>query len=313
MYCTDCGNTLPDGAAFCPECGSAVGTSSRKPKRQPRSRGWSTFALCLLFMFLMIVGEVIGYVVGMGLGLDVDTSATVGGAVVSVLAVVVLGGGRLLVPTRAAMLEAFRTGWWLLAVNFGLAAFDLASVLLDESFVVAPGWPLRVLNVAVLCLAVGLSEELVFRGLLLHGFLAVQGGTRRGMVAAVVTSSLLFGIVHIDWSTLDVHNALQVGQAVLKVLQTGVFGLLMAAITLSSRSVIGPALLHAISDFLLMVTYVGLQGESTDIEYVAESETEAWGVIMLYGFMILLYVPFVVKAVRMVREHPVPDHGALRR
>jgi Cu/Ag efflux pump CusA len=43
-------------------------------------------------MFLMIVGEVIGYVVGMGLGLDVDTSATVGGAVVSVLAVVVLGG-----------------------------------------------------------------------------------------------------------------------------------------------------------------------------------------------------------------------------
>jgi hypothetical protein len=62
-----------------------------------------------------------------------------------------------------------------------------------------------------------------------------------------------------------------------------------------------------------MVTYVGLQGESTDIEYVAASETEAWGVIMLYGFMILLYVPFVVKAVRMVREHPVPDHGALRR
>ena len=32
-YCTHCGKELPEGTAFCPDCGTAVGTAQPKPER----------------------------------------------------------------------------------------------------------------------------------------------------------------------------------------------------------------------------------------------------------------------------------------
>jgi membrane protease YdiL (CAAX protease family) len=46
-------------------------------------------------------------------------------------------------------------------------------------------------------LVVGLTEEILFRGIILYALVRVWGGTRRGLYAGVVLSAVLFSISHI--------------------------------------------------------------------------------------------------------------------
>jgi membrane protease YdiL (CAAX protease family) len=121
--------------------------------------------------------------------------------------------GRLAV-TVCVLLLVWRLGWleasgvarlgswqvWLLALG-GMIAFASASLYafygrasLDVSSLMrSPKSSITVLTV----FAVGLSEELLFRGLLLYALTRVWGESTRGIVGSVVLTSLLFAVLHI--------------------------------------------------------------------------------------------------------------------
>jgi membrane protease YdiL (CAAX protease family) len=102
-----------------------------------------------------------------------------------------------------------------------LEAFSKA--LLPEDF---PLWQ-AVLFVAVLP---GIVEELVFRGLFLHGL------TRRfHPVAAVVVVGLMFGLVHVS---------------LFRLLPTAYLGMLLASVTLVTGSVFPAMLWHFLNNLL---------------------------------------------------------------
>ncbi|NMB55821.1 MAG: CPBP family intramembrane metalloprotease [Leptolinea sp.] len=86
----------------------------------------------------------------------------------------------------------------------------------------------------LLYLSVGFVEEILFRGLMLSLMLRAWGKTRRGILAAVVLSSVVFGVVHVVNLLMGRRDLLTTGTQILYALFFGVF---FAACFLRSRSI----------------------------------------------------------------------------
>ena len=93
-------------------------------------------------------------------------------------------------------------------------------------------------HLAVISLAAGVNEELLFRGLIQGGLARLLEGYPWGWVAALLGASLLFGVCH--W--LNRTYAILAGLAGLY------FGLLLVA----SGNIIAPMLAHALYDFVAL-------------------------------------------------------------
>ena len=129
--------------------------------------------------------------------------------------------------------------------TFWLASPPLLYALLMLLLAWAGGWPMPRVLLIVACNAalVAVSEELMFRGILLQGMLE-----RYAVWPAVLISSALFGVVHTTngLATGDFSGAWW--QAVAATLQ----GVGYAAIRLRTRSVWPMVLVHGLWDFALV-------------------------------------------------------------
>lgn len=326
MYCRKCGAELVQNAKFCHRCGISTVADETGPEapspmapvpgdRQPPRSGRRP-GVTLLLSFLLFVNafvfQVLGFLVGMLFGDSGELSATIGSAVGALLGIVVLGGKALLKPSKESLAMAFKKGWWAVMVSFGLFVFEVVETFVVEKATVVSDWPVRMIWLVMFCAAIGLAEEGMFRGLLLGGILDVKGSDRRGVVAAAMISALLFGVAHVEWWAIDYVDALQLVQAVLKVLQTGTLGFFLAALVIRGRSIWGAAIIHGLDDFLLMIPSIGLLGQSAEVEYVTAGEN-ALPTIILYTVIILLYLPLVIKGRRLLKDAPAPDHGAFHK
>ena len=294
--------------------GASLGQTPQAPLQQavrPRKRpAGATIALAFLILFFGFVLQVVAYLVVEGLKLPVktDTALVAVGAVVGCLGIVLLGGKRLLAPTKNAFVMAAKKGWWLIFTSLGLMVFELLSTFAGGEPVIEDGWPLRLLEILALCIFIGLSEETSFRGLMFCSFLDAQGKSKKGLFVAAILSSVIFGLAHIDWVGINYTDPLSLLQAVLKIVQTGSLGFFFAALVLRSKSVLGASLLHCLSDFLLLAPTTVLLNGSTDVNYVQTGE-EAVATTILYLIFIVLYIPLVVSGKRMLDGVGVPDFG----
>jgi membrane protease YdiL (CAAX protease family) len=162
----------------------------------------------------------------------------------------------------------------------------------------------------VVCLAIGVFEEAMLRGIALGGLLAAFGRRRSGMAVAVTLTALAFGCMHVDWTTTDVADPLQLAQALLKIAQTGIYSVVLSACVMRSGSLVGASLYHAFDDFLLMVVANGIYGEAMTTEYVSSGD-DAPVTVGFYVILVALYVPSLVRAVRELKEMPMPQYGPL--
>lgn len=287
--------------------GAAEGVAWRRGSRSARRitrRGWGRLGLVVLSLAGVVGAEAVGYALSAGIPVDADVLCECLGAVAAVVLVVALGGARLLSPTRRSVRVTWGYLWPFVAVSAVLMAIDLVGVS------VSPGWELRLAQTALLCLAIGVLEECSLRGLVLGGLLAPLGRTRAGMWAAVVASSLIFGLLHVDLGTLDWTSALEVAQAALKVAQTGIYGYALACVVIAEGDLVSPALVHGLDDFLLFVSTTVVLGDGGDVSYVSADAAEAVSTIWLYAIMCALYLPVAVRATRLLRDHRVPERGA---
>lgn len=123
---------------------------------------------------------------------------------------------------------------------------------LDLSAVVASGF---VTKVILLVVFVGIFEETLFRGIVLHGFERRFGG-----VVALFASCVLFGSMHyVNW--VEGQSFSFTNQ---QVIHAGLGGLLYGAIALRARSIWPGVFLHALWDFTVMVNgAMGVDAHST--------------------------------------------------
>ena len=277
-----------------------------KASAQPSGRGklWAALGLGTVVFVLYIGIQLAGVLVVFGTQAELNPVMAVcelfGGAF-CLLFIVALGGKQIARISPQGMGDAFKAAAWLLVIDVGLVGLDLVSIAVGETpFTLAADWPVRMVVVVVLCLGVGLFEEGLVRGLLLNGLLARMGGSQRGMMAAVLISSFVFGMMHFDFF-IDFTDPLQVGQNCMKVLQTAMVGYLLAGILVKTRNLWTVVLVHAASDFLLMFMTYGFSAEDLTTEYVMAGE-EGVAVLLVYVVMCILYIPLVVIATKMLRQ-----------
>ena len=181
--------------------------------------------------------------------------------------------GRLAV-TACVLLLAWRMDWlkasgifrlgsgliWLLALGclvyssgaslysfYGKVAFDLSSLLQLPNARAA---------VATHFVA-GMSEEILFRGLLLYALIRVWGNTTRGILGSVLLASALFALVHL---TQVFSYGTSLSTALLLVLQTFVISIWWGALVVKGRSIWPAVILHFVVNAV-----VAVQGLTTPI------------------------------------------------
>ena len=284
--------------------------------KQPK--GWGKLVASFALAFACIVIQAIATLPIIILTQSDDMelpAAVVGelvGGIVALLFVCALGGRQLLHCSRSGMCFALRAGAVILGADVILLAFSLISVFVDSTTPVSEHWPLNMVLVFAMSLGVGMYEEGMYRGLILHGLLARMGTSRSGIVGALVVSSLLFGLVHIFPADDLAWNAPSIAQAALNILQTGMFGFVMGVVVLKTRSLWPAVMLHGLSDFLLLIVDMGLYDNPLSTDYVTTGE-DAAAVVVVYSVMCVVYLFPVLYCIRRLKELPVPDRGQFYR
>ena len=126
----------------------------------------------------------------------------------------VAAGCNIIVPNAKSIGFSFKKSICPLVVALVMGVFVLLGTAMKNEGMVSD-WPLQLALVIMLCLLVGTFEEGLFRGVVFSGLLARFGETRRGLIGAVIVSSLIFGFVHVTPSIMNgqVVTGLDMAQA----------------------------------------------------------------------------------------------------
>jgi len=157
---------------------------------------------------------------------------------VVILILITLGMKSEIIPSRKGIGRGLLLGWFLILLaiflflvqtDFGRAAsFDSSKSLL-------------LIPLAVYTLLIGVSEEFLCRGILYNVIFNKYGNVH----AAVLISSVIFGIVHLT----NLIGGASVGETLLQVLYASAFGVLIAAVYARCKNIWAVVLLHALFDF----------------------------------------------------------------
>ena len=186
--------------------------------------------------------------------------------------------GRLAV-TACVLLLVWRLGWleasgvarlgswqvWLLALGgmiyfasaslfafYGKVAFDFSSLI-----------RLSASRTTVLThFAAGLSEEILFRGVVLYGLARVWGNTRPGMIGSVILTSLLFAVLHI---TQVFTYGVSLSSALLLTLETCIISIWWGALVLLGGSIWPAVMLHFVVNAVVAVQGLAVPMVEPDI------------------------------------------------
>ena len=282
----------------------------RRARRRLAARRWLRVVVATLLVLAVMVGQ--AFVVAAALFAPLDElSLTVvyeaGGVVLATLAVCVMGGAPLFELHAREVLAGLRSCRYMILCDASLAVVSIASSLHSGSAFVAD-WPWRLALVTLMCLGVGVFEELAFRALPVESLLGPLGGSRAGVAWTCVVTSVGFGLAHVLPADLASLGPLEALQMLLKVVQTGVCGMLWAAVLVRDRTIWGVALGHALTDLPLMLSTVLFTTEGVAADYISSGD-DAMALVATYLFVIALYLPLFFKSVRILRQVPVPVRG----
>lgn len=227
--------------------GPAVRKLGRRKERMRQISAWlqSHCGLCMAASFLA------AFAVYASVPGDTLVSAAMQSAVLAVLGVVFVA---LCAPLALRVPRGSFRGLVLVAAVY-LAVVALATTFVEGAVAMPSSGPLFQLlpAVAVLCLGTGVFEEALFR---VVSFKAVAQGCKgsrllsgRSLLVAAVATSVLFGLLHISPSGASAAGAAVVPSMLAKPVQAALFGFVMAAVLVKTRSLWPAAAIHALYDF----------------------------------------------------------------
>jgi len=164
----------------------------------------------------------------------------------------------------------------------------LVFVILIVTAVFIIGTPPRTAMVFILVntFLIGLSEELMFRGVLFQGL-----RSKLSIWPSIILTSLLFGSIHL-------LNALWLGNikiALLQALAAACMGMLLMAIRIRTKSLDPAILFHAAWDFGLVSFMAAAVKHAAAIK--PEVTSIAMGAIGVFVFVVLSYSIFLLRKV----------------
>ena len=166
---------------------------------------------------------------------------------------------------------------------------------------------LKELSYFILCITVGLFEESLFRGVVFQGLLRKTGNTRKGIWIAIIISSLIFGAVHVyTYIVGGTYDLVGIIESIGKTLQTGAIGILLATIYLKTKNFWAIALVHTLNDFFLMQV---MMFSDMSLGGYVEAGGDGIRTIITYVIQLIIYIPALVKAAKILKEIEVPEYG----
>lgn len=198
----------------------------------------------------------------------------------------------------------------------------------------SPSGLIVTVELLIMCLLIGGFEEMLTRGIFLSGLQSRLGKSSRGLYAAAYISAILFGMLHVISAMVAIAmgdlplNGSIILQMVLKTIQTGMLGVLLAAITIRTHSIWGAVVIHALDDFFLMLpaylsgaAAIGRIGGAFPVnplladeqlgQYVTGDPDQAFALIVSYVVISLIYLPYLFTAGKLIRAARIPDTGAM--
>lgn len=267
----------------------AVPLAEHQRSRIPPERGWRLWAdvtggVC----FAILVGKLVT-AAGYSIFVDGGWSSAIGWETVwlatAMLCSLVLPLGIRHRTDLRSTLEGLRLDWPELVITL---------VVLHSAL--QTGLPNGVLAPVTMVFAIGAAEEFVFRVLLL-GWLV----TRLRVEQALLVSAAVFGLAHL-------HELSLVG--IMSIVPQFTGGIVLGAVYLRTRNIIGPILAHAFWDLPYFLAYgVGISGGGT--EGGMPSVTSFWEFWLWVGFGVYglwLVRPGVDVAVRDDDDPVLPEH-----
>ena len=121
---------------------------------------------------------------------------------------------------------------------------------------------LEILFFAATMFLIGWTEELVFRGVILNLFLERFSKTKRGILWAVILSSVLFGAVHLT----NISQGVTVTSAMIQAINGAFLGVIFGAVYARSRNIWLVITFHALVDFASLMGS-GIFGVGTTVEH----------------------------------------------
>lgn len=125
--------------------------------------------------------------------------------------------------------------------------FGILIIIIFITFCTTAAWQNADISILILtlatCILVGVSEEVMFRGIVLHSFLKITTKAK-----AVMISAILFSLLH----SVNVLGGLDFGSMLLQLFSTFVFGIVFACICVKIKNIIPLIIYHALWDFVLI-------------------------------------------------------------
>ena len=223
--------------------------------------------------------------------------------------ITVMGGGGSLLRVREGAADTLRKSVYPLILAFLVGGLMVMAAVFGNN-VNTEGLAAKEIKYLVLCASIGLFEESLFRGVLFSGLLRKMGSTQKGILGAVLLSSLIFGFIHVENYVFGgSYDLVGCVQAVLKILQSGALGFLLAALYMKNKNIWMIALVHGLNDFFPM--QAAIIGSASLGNYVG-SGTEGVGLSVVYLVYFLLYIPMIVLSVRIIKKQELPEYGVFK-
>ena len=288
--------------------GQRVNSGHEDTRTDIGKRGWKKLAISVVAWFIAVLATAGLLLVG---PLPFSDNPILGAAaarfaasLVLIVVLILLGGRSWLRITGSGLVYTFKRAWMLLLIGIvpaGISYFKAAT---------GNGFPADFLPnlgfVALLCIGIGMLEEGLFRGIELNGLLAGLGGWRWGVLAAVFISSIMFGTAHVSQEGIT-SGAASV-QAILKVVQSAMFGIVLCETCMHSRELGSAVIFHALNDFIMLSVSMGLQGTTTASSYVCTDQSTQ--VMIAYGLMIAVSLWPTIQALRALWSEQRVNRGA---
>ena len=149
--------------------------------------------------------------------------------------------------------------------------------------------------VTLFILIAAFMEEIIFRGLILHGFIRIWGSTKLGLIKSVLVSSLLFCSIHL----LDFLSGRPLAAVLLQSLEAFFLGIFLAILVLSSKSIYPAAFFHSVLNLAAYLSFASLGVEPT---------SASW---FLLGLIMLPLVLFGIYLLRRVSLNSITGQSAI--
>lgn len=238
--CKKCGQKLDNNATECPVCGKKVKKTSM-----------GVFFIKMVFLFIFIFEIIICSGLLLGAQNAIATAKYGNEFVVEgimallVLAVMLMfGNSYVFKEKRRGFFESVKLGWPMLII----ALFNLiASIIAIKGKTFDSN---ALINLVVFSFAIGCAEEFLCRGWLLNEFTERYKNDKKQIIASILLSSLIFGIMHIS----NIWNTNQgLFMTIMQILEATACGFLLGSIYYKTKNIWSVVFIHAFWDFAIFL------------------------------------------------------------